>query len=332
MNTEVIENTSVAKPWVASKSAVVAALQHVSKRYGTQTALNGLSLSLHRGEVVALLGQNGAGKTTAVRLLLGLIAPNAGKVQVLGGNPRETGVRTHIGAMLQVGRVPGTIRVREHIDLFRSYYPHPLAMKEVIRLAQLEGIEEKFFDDLSGGQKQRLLFALALCGDPELLFLDEPTVGLDVQARRALWQIVRNQADSGKTVLLTTHYLEEADALADRIVVIHHGSVLAEGTPAEIKKQTTGRRIRCQTRLSAEAVRQIPGVLAIEEDRGTLVIRASSSGSGAELIVTELLRCDATLSGLEITSAGLDDAFLALTQNEALRENDTRTQNDNRSN
>lgn len=331
MNSQVIENTLVAAPLAeTAKSAVVAELQCVSKRYGTQTALNGLSLSLHRGEVVALLGQNGAGKTTTVRLLLGLIAPNAGKVQVLGGNPRETRVRTHTGAMLQVGRVPGTIRVREHIDLFRSYYPHPLAMKEVIRLAQLEGIEEKFFDDLSGGQKQRLLFALALCGDPELLFLDEPTVGLDVQARRALWQIVRNQADSGKTVLLTTHYLEEADALADRIVVIHHGSVLAEGTPAEIKKQTTGRRIRCQTRLSAEAVRQIPGVLAIEEDRGTLVIRASSSG--AELIVTELLRCDATLSGLEITSAGLDDAFLALTQNEALRENDTRTQNDNRSN
>ncbi|MEO8727182.1 MAG: ABC transporter ATP-binding protein [Acidobacteriaceae bacterium] len=315
MSMEVIENGAVVEQTATPmKDAVVAELQNVTKRYGTQTALNGLSLKLRRGEIVALLGENGAGKTTAVRLLLGLIAPNAGKVRVLGSDPRETRVRIHMGAMLQVGRVPGTIRVREHLDLFRSYYPHPLAYKEVVELAQLGGIEEKFFDDLSGGQKQRLLFALALCGDPELVFLDEPTVGLDVQARRGLWQNIRNQADRGKTVLLTTHYLEEADALADRIVVIHRGSLLAEGTPAEIKKQAAGRRIRCQTRLNPEIVRLIPGVVSVEEDRGALTIRASVKG--AEAIVSELLRRDATLTGLEITGAGLDDAFLALTSND----------------
>jgi ABC-2 type transport system ATP-binding protein len=264
--------------------------------------------------VVALLGPNGAGKTTAVRLLLGLIAPNAGKVRVLGGDPRKTSVRVHIGAMLQVGRVPGTIRVLEHIDLFRSYYPRPLAYAEVVRIAQLEEIQDKLFDDLSGGQRQRLLFGLALCGDPDLVFLDEPTVGLDIQARRGLWQQVRHLAEQGKTVLLTTHYLEEADALADRIVVINRGSVLAEGTPGEIKRQAAGRRIRCRTQVGIEAVRQMPGVIAVEEDRGALVIRASELG--AEPIVRELLQRDTALSGLEITNAGLDDAFLALTQND----------------
>ncbi len=261
--------------------------------------------------MIALLGPNGAGKTTAVRLMLGLIAPNAGTVRVLGGDPRATGVRVHIGAMLQVGRVPETLRVREHIDLFRTYYPHPLAFSEIVKLAQLEGITDKLFGDLSGGQRQRVLFALALCGDPELIFLDEPTVGLDIQARRGLWQQVRHLAERGKTVLLTTHYLEEADALADRIVVLHKGSILAAGTPAEIKQRAAGRKIRCLTRLSAETLRLIPGVLSVEQDRDAVVLRATQ----AEVVVRHLLESDPTLSGLEVTSAGLDDAFLALTEN-----------------
>ncbi len=288
----------------------VAELHNVTKRYGSQLALSNLSLQLRRGEVVALLGPNGAGKTTTVRLLLGLIAPNSGIVRVLGGDPRETGVRVHIGAMLQVGRVPETLRVHEHIDLFRAYFPRPLTLAEIVKLAQLEGIEDKLFGDLSGGQKQRVLFALALCGDPDLVFLDEPTVGLDIQARRGLWQQVRKLADRGKTVLLTTHYLEEADALANRIIVINKGSIIAQGTPADIKQQSAGRRIRCTTAVSEESARRIPGVIAVESDRGTLVIRAVE----ADAVVRELLQRDPSLSGLEVTSAGLDDAFLALTQ------------------
>jgi ABC-2 type transport system ATP-binding protein len=150
-----------------------------------------------------------------------------------------------IGAMLQVAKVPETLRVAEHIDLFSSYYPRPLHLTQTLAVAGLEDLEHRAFGELSGGQKQRLLFALALCGDPDVLFLDEPTVGLDVEARRILWQEIRKLIARGKTVLLTTHYLQEADELADRVVVINKGKIIVEGTPAEIKGQTAGRRIRC---------------------------------------------------------------------------------------
>ncbi len=169
------------------QAAPVAALDAVTKRYGNVTALDGLSLELYPGEIVALLGPNGAGKSTAIRLLLGLSGATSGTARIFGRDPRHTEARTRIGAMLQVASVPKTLKVREHIDLFRSYYPAPLAYAEIIRIAQLEGIEERLFEKLSGGQRQRLLFALALCGDPEIIFLDEPTVGMDIEARRGLW-------------------------------------------------------------------------------------------------------------------------------------------------
>ena len=212
-----------------------AQLTSVTKRFGTTTALDEISLTIHPGELVALLGPNGAGKTTAVRLLLGLCIPDSGIARVFGANPRDAANRVRTGAMLQVARVPETLRVREHLDLFSSYYPDPLPLDEVIAAAGLEGIEKKKFGDLSGGQKQRLLFGLAICGNPDFIALDEPTVGLDVEARRALWKQIRAFVDRGKSVLLTTHYLDEADALADRVIVIDHGKVVAEGTPADIK-------------------------------------------------------------------------------------------------
>jgi ABC-2 type transport system ATP-binding protein len=214
------------------------------------------------------------------------------------------------GAMLQVGRVPETLRVREHIDLFSSYYPRPLPLEEVLAAAGLEKLRDRKFGDLSGGQRQRTLFALAICGDPDLLFLDEPTVGLDVEARRALWEEIRRLVERGKTVLLTTHYLQEADALADRIAVINQGAIIAEGTPAEIKAQTSGKRIRCVTTLGLASLLQIPGVTDAKQDREAVEIRTSE----AESVVRALLARDGSLSGLEITSAGLEDAFLALTQ------------------
>jgi ABC-type lipoprotein export system ATPase subunit len=156
----------------------VARLTGVIKRYETTTALDGLDLALRAGEIVALLGPNGAGKSTAVRLMLGLAAPTSGTVRIFGGDPREATARTRVGAMLQVARLVETLRVREHLDLFRSYYPRPLAVAEIVRFAQLDGLEDRMFGQLSGGQKQRVLFALALCGDPDLIFLDEPTVGM----------------------------------------------------------------------------------------------------------------------------------------------------------
>src|SRR5581483_8666215 len=189
-------------------SSVVASLEGVNKSYGNIRALTGVDFKVHAGEVVALLGPNGAGKTTAVKLLLGLLQPNAGRARVFGGDPTNPENRMRTGAMLQVGRVPETLRVREHIDLFSSYYQKPMPAVQVLASAGLEQLRDRKFGDLSGGQRQRVLFALALCGDPDLLFLDEPTVGMDVEARRLLWDEIRQLVRRGKTVLLTTHYLQ----------------------------------------------------------------------------------------------------------------------------
>jgi ABC-2 type transport system ATP-binding protein len=288
----------------------VATLTNLTKRYGATVALDGLSLSLRPGEVVALLGPNGAGKSTAVKLLLGLIAPTTGTARAFGSNPREATTRTRVGAMLQVARVTETLRVREHLDLFRSYYPNPLPVAEVLRITQLQGIEDRLFSQLSGGQKQRVLFALAICGNPDLIFLDEPTVGLDIESRRALWQQIRNFSAQGKTVLLTTHYLEEADALAHRIIVINKGRVISEGTPTEIKRNSGGRTIRCQTRLSYDFLYTLPSVTNVVVNEGAVVVTATD----AETVLREMLLRDETLSGLEVASPALEDAFLALTK------------------
>jgi ABC-2 type transport system ATP-binding protein len=293
-----------------NSGAVVASLEAVTKNYGEVQALRNVNFTVRAGQVVALLGPNGAGKTTAVKLLLGLLQPTLGKARVFGGDPTNPQNRMRTGAMLQVGRVPETLRVGEHIDLFSSYYPNPMPIENVLAAAGLEKLRDRKFGDLSGGQRQRTLFALAICGNPDLLFLDEPTVGLDVEARRALWNEIRLQVARGKTVLLTTHYLEEADALADRITVINQGSIIAEGTPSEIKAQTSGKRIRCITALNVANLLQIRGVTSVRQDREAVEIHARE----AEPVVRELLARDASLTGLEISSAGLEEAFLALTQ------------------
>jgi len=303
------ESTEVV-PATKRAQGVVCSLQGVSKNYGTVHALKNVRLAIRAGELVALLGPNGAGKTTAVKLLLGLASPSAGQVSVFGGNPAQPEVRMRIGAMLQVAKVPETLRVREHLDLFSSYYLNPMPMDEVVAAAGLEQIKDRRFGELSGGQRQRVLFALAICGNPDIVFLDEPTVGLDVEARRMLWEQIRKLVSRGKTILLTTHYLQEADALADRVIVINQGQIIAEGTPAEIKAQTSGKKIRCVSQLPIEVVRAFPGVLEVKVDREAIEIKAKN----AEIVVHELLLRDASLSGLEVTSAGLEEAFLALTQ------------------
>lgn len=304
------ESQELRKKGSGNGGLVIASLHRVSKNFGEVQALRQVDFTVRAGELVALLGPNGAGKTTAVKLFLGLAKPTTGTVSVFGGDPIHPEVRTRIGAMLQVAKVPETLRVREHIDLFSSYYPRPLPLAETLTLAGLQEIKDREFGELSGGQRQRVLFGLALCGDPDILFLDEPTVGLDVESRRVLWEEIRKLIARGKTVLLTTHYLDEADALADRVVVINRGEIIAEGTPAEIKAGTAGRRIRCVTSLDIETVRGLPGVIEVRRDREGLEISARV----AEPILRELLMRDAGLSGIEVTSAGLEEAFLALTQ------------------
>jgi ABC-2 type transport system ATP-binding protein len=290
---------------------VIAELKDVWKSYGEVVALYGLDLEIRAGEVLGLLGPNGAGKTTTVNLLLGLVQPIQGTVQVFGHDPKDAASRMHVGAMLQISAVPETLRVAELVDLFSSYYPDPLAAEETLRIAGLEGLEQRPFGQLSGGQRQRVLFALSICGDPELLYLDEPTTGLDVEARRRLWAQIRKFVDRGRSVVLTTHYLEEADALADRIVLLNEGRSIAEGTPAEIKSRVQGRRIRCRTRLHTFEINGIPGITQVEEIDGFMEILTPR----AEPVVRELLMRDTDLSDLEVLGAALDDAFLALTHN-----------------
>ncbi len=294
----------------SNSGATIARVSQVSKSYGNVQALSDVDFSIGAGEVVALLGPNGAGKSTLVRLLLGLASPTKGSVTVFGGDPKDQASRERVGAMLQVGGVPSTMKVREHIDLFSSYYPAPLPMAEVVEMAGLKGIEGRLFGELSGGQKQRVLFGLALCGDPDLLFLDEPTVGLDVEARRSFWEQIRGLVARGKTVLLTTHYLEEADALADRVVVINKGSIVAEGTPEAIKASTAGKKIRCLTQLQLGAIERMTGVVGARYDREAVEIQSAS----AEATLRELLAADPELTGLEVSNAGIEEAFLALTK------------------
>jgi ABC-2 type transport system ATP-binding protein len=293
-------------------SRSVARLHSVTKRYGTNVALDQLSFEIHPGEIVALLGPNGAGKTTAVRLMLGLLSPTSGSVRIFGRDPRNSSARARIGAMLQIARIPESLRVREHIDLFRSYYPNPLSSAEVLRIAGLEEVADRFFGKLSGGQKQRVLLGLALCGNPDLVFLDEPTVGMDIESRRNLWEQIRILSAHGKSVLLTTHYLEEADALANRVIVLNKGMIVAHGTPAEIKGRVSGRKIRCVTQLGVDFVRNLPTVSNVVEDREALVITATHT----ESVVRMMLQLDLTLRDLEVSAAALEDAFLALTKSE----------------
>jgi ABC-2 type transport system ATP-binding protein len=210
--------------------------------------------------------------------------------------------------MLQVAKVPETLRVREHLHLFSSYYPQPMDLDAALAAAGLTGLAQRRYGELSGGQRQRVQFALAICGNPDLLFLDEPTVGLDVESRRAFWQEARRLAQRGCSILLTTHYLEEADALADRIIVINNGAIVADGSPHAIKGRAASRRVRCVTSIPASDVRSFAGVQSVRQDGAAIEILAHD----AEQLTRRLLTRDPSLSGLEITGAGLEQAFLNL--------------------
>lgn len=294
----------------AEAPAPAAELRDVAVRYGEVDALRGVAVALEPGRLTVLLGPNGAGKTTAIRLLLGLLRPTSGEVRVFGGDPRVRATRRRIGAMMQIAKVPDTLRVGEHIDTFRSYYPAPLPRAELVEAAGLGGLERRLFGTLSGGEKQRLLFALALAGDPDLLFLDEPTVGMDVETRRHFRERIRALGAQGRAVLLTTHDLEEADTLADRVLVLNGGRIVADGPPARIKRQVARRRVRCATALSLDAVRALADVDAAERAGATTTIVTAR----AESVVRTLLALDPSLHDLEVTGAALEDAFLALTR------------------
>jgi len=287
----------------------VAELLNVSHRYGSVTALTHVSLSLEPGVVTALLGPNGAGKTTAVSLLTGLARPTSGQARLFGGDPQSLEARRRIGVMLQVSKVPETLTVREHLTLFSSYYATPLPLTTLLGLAGLDDVADRRYGRLSGGQQQRVLFALAVCGNPELLFLDEPTVGMDVESRRTFWSAVRAFTAAGRAVLLTTHYLDEADALANRVVLLGRGRIVADGTPAAIKAQAAGRQVRCRSTLSQAALRVLPGVVSVTPDGGGMLLTTTD----ADATLRALVVADPGVCDLDVRGAGLEEAFVALT-------------------
>lgn len=288
----------------------IARLDGAIKRYGPLTALDGANLQLQRGELLALLGPNGAGKTTAIGLLLGLLRADAGTVQLFGQDPQQIEARRRIGVMLQNAELPPTLRVGELLRLTASYYPAPRTVAEAAELAGVSDLLKRPYAKLSGGQQRRVQFALALCGRPELLFLDEPTVGMDIEARQKLWAAIRQLLAEGCSVLLTTHYLEEAEALADRVCVMARGRMIHEGTVEELRARVALKRIRCLSALSVDMLRGWPEISELRRENDRLHIAAAD----AETVVRRLLAADPELRELEVQRAGLAEAFTELTR------------------
>jgi len=291
----------------------LARLAGVHKRYGAQTALDGLDLDVRAGELLALLGPNGAGKTTAIGLMLGLLQADAGQVRLSDRDPRDVQARREVGVMLQSAGIPETLKVRELLDVTRSYYPQPRSIADCVALAGLDGLLHRRYGRLSGGQQRRVQFAMAVCGRPKLLFLDEPTTGLDIDARQRLWAAIRELVGEGTGVVLTTHYLEEAEALADRVVVLGSGRVIAQGSVQQIRSRVSQRRVRCVSGLDVAQLAQWPHVLDARRDGERIEIVADV----AEPVVRRLLAADAALQDLEVLRAGLADAFVEITKEAA---------------
>lgn len=289
---------------------VLARLRSARKSYGRILALDGMDLQLRAGQVLALLGANGAGKSTAVSVMLGLCEAEQGDASLLGLPPLAMEARRQTGVMLQSTTLPDTLEVGELLAMTRGYYMQPLSVADCVAMAGLDGLLGRRYGKLSGGQQRRVQFAMAICGRPRVLFLDEPTTGLDIEARQQMWAAIRERAAAGCAVLLTTHYLEEAEALADHVVVMQAGRTLAEGSVEQIRERVLQRRIRCHTRVDARGVAAWPGVRRVQRDGSVLEIQAEP----VEPVVARLLAEDPQLSALEVQRAGLADAFLEITR------------------
>ena len=282
-----------------------------SKRYGQVEALRGVSLAIQPGEIVAMLGPNGAGKTTSISLMLGLRRPTGGQVRLFGLPPTDRRARSRAGVMLQESGTTGVLTVRELIALFATYYPSPLPPEQPIAMAGLTDKADARIATLSGGQRQRLYFALAICGDPDILFLDEPTVGMDIEARRAFVASIQTLATAGKTVVFTTHYLREAEELARRIVVVDRGLIIADATPRELMAKVAGKRVSFTVPrpLPADIFRGLPhAALDVSEGRVRFLTNEP------ELVLKALFERGLDVQDLEVAGADLEEAFLSLTR------------------
>ncbi len=305
---------------MATNDIVIASLKQAVKRYGKLTALEGIDLELRRGELLALLGPNGAGKSTAIGLLLGLIRADGGEVALFGCDPQRIEARRRIGVMLQNASLPSTLRVGELLAQTASYYPAPRTVAETAALAGLDDLLARPYAKLSGGQQRRVQFAMAVIGRPELLFLDEPTVGLDIDARQRLWSAIRCLLAEGSSVVLTTHYLEEAESLADRVCVMARGRIVSEGSVDALRSRIALKRVRCVSTLDVELLRAWPEVAGLRIEQGRLLLSTAT----AEALVRRLLAADPGLDELEVQRAGLAEAFTELTRDADASPADTR--------
>jgi len=296
----------------------VVGFDQVTKVYGNVRAVDGLSLELHPGETVALLGPNGAGKSTTLDLLLGLKHADSGSVRVFGTTPREAIVAGRVGAMLQSGGLMDEVTVAELVRLACSLHPKRFKADDVLARAGITQIADRKVNKLSGGQAQRVRFALATAGDSDLIVLDEPTTGMDVSARQAFWATMREQADQGRTVLFATHYLEEADAIADRVLVLHRGRLLADGTAAEIKAKAGARRVSfdLEGEFDRVALRALPFLTSIDISGQTVRIQSSD----ADATVHAVYGLGVYPRNLEVAGLGLEQAFVAITEAEEAKQ------------
>ncbi|MDH6705204.1 ABC-2 type transport system ATP-binding protein [Kitasatospora sp. MAA19] len=297
----------------------VAAFRGVGKSYGRVRAVDDLNLVLRPGETVALLGPNGAGKSSSLDLLLGLREPDQGSVTLFGGTPREAIAAGRVGAMLQSGGLMADVKVRELVRLACDVHPRGRSVTGVLTDAGITELAERRVDKLSGGQEQRVRFALAIAGESDLIVLDEPTTGMDVSVRQAFWASMRAQADAGRTVLFATHYLEEADSIADRVLVLHRGRLIADGSSAEIKARAGARRVAFELHdadgeFEESVLRMLPGVQSLDVTArvpGVRTVRIRTADADAS--VAGLYRAGLYPRGLEVTGLGLEQAFLTIT-------------------
>ena len=284
-------------------------LVDVHKHFGSVQAVRGVSLGIESGEIVALLGPNAAGKTTSIDMILGLSRPASGNVSVYGMTPRQAISRGLVSAVMQTGGLLKDLTVAETLQYTASLFVDTEPIEDVLKRAGISGIADRMVGKCSGGEQQRLRFAMALLPDPELLVLDEPTTGMDVEGRRGFWTAIRQDAAKGRTVLFATHYLEEADAYADRIILLRHGKVVADGTAAQIKALSAGRTVRATLPgASQDELRALPGVDSVELRGDTVLIQARDSDEVARYLLGRTKAKD-----LEITARGIEDAFIALT-------------------
>jgi ABC-2 type transport system ATP-binding protein len=303
---------SEAQASTRAATAPAVALRGVTKRFGDVTAVDGLDLTIEPGEIVAFLGPNGAGKTSTIDMLLGLSRPDEGTAEVFGGTPRSAVAHGLVTAVMQSGGLLKDLTVAETVQLTAALFAHTRPVVEVLDRAGLTEIAGRRVGKCSGGEQQRLRFAMALLPEPELIILDEPTTGMDVEGRREFWSAIRADVEKGRTVVFATHYLEEADAYADRIVLVSHGRVVADGTSAQLKALSAGRLLTATWEgigsTEAVALRRLPGVEDVELRGDTVLVRAADSDAVARHLLTSTPARD-----LQITSRGLEDAFLALT-------------------